>query len=507
MKKIVFYSMIVGLIMTALSITIYKVTILDFSLTPGSSKENWSVEAKVQFKAKGGPVKVSLFVPPVYEELVSLEENITRGEYTLFEEKLKYGKKVIWAARKDDEKRTFYYRLDLFKGAPKIKEELSTVEEDRFMPDNQKANLKSLVARTHRKSADAETFFLRLRQNLDENSGDVKSLKKYYKDKGGITGLIGDALEMEKIKYHFVQGLIKESAGKNQSLKSYIQVESDGQLLSFDFETGEKGLPENFMIWKYGDDPLLEVVGGENSKVTFTLLKESIPVGKVAELRYAFQKRGLAMFSLMALPLNQQHTFRLLLMIPIGALIMVIMRVLVGVTTSGTFMPILFALAFQQTSLLTGLILFAIVIAAGIWIRSLLTKLNLLLVPRIAACVIVVIFIMATVSILSHQLNIVAGQSVTFFPVIILAWTVERMFIHWEESGAAAALQKIGASLFVTTLIYIALQSDSIKHIMFYFPEQILTILAVIILLGSYTGFRLLELVRFSSFKEEKVND
>jgi len=227
-------------------------------------------------------------------------------------------------------------------------------------------------------------------------------------------------------------------------------------------------------------------------------------MAKVATLRSTEQNRGLASFSLMTLPLNQQHTFRLLLMIPVGALIMVIMRVLVGVTTSGTFMPILFALAFQQTSLLTGLVLFMIVVAVGIWIRSLLTNLNLLLVPRIAACVIVVIFIMASISILSHQFDIEAGRAVTFFPVIILAWTVERMFIHWEESGAAAALSKIGASLLVTTFIYIALQAESIQHIMFYFPEQILTILAVIILLGSYTGFRLLELVRFSAFKEGK---
>lgn len=506
MKNIVFYSLIVGLFIAALSITVYKVTVLDFALTPNSAKESWSVEAKVSFKADGGPVKASLFVPPVYQDLVTLDENITKGGYTLYEENLKYGKKVIWASRKDEGKNTFYYRLDLFKGAPEQQDDEVVQTEKRFVPEEQVINLQNLVKRAHLKSADSETFFLQLVEQIKNGSGDVKSLLKYYKGKGGVAKLIGDALEHEGIKFQFVQGLIKESSSKNQSLSSYIQIEIDGEMVSFNYETAERGLPENFIVWKYGRDPLLEVVGGRDSKVTFTLLKENIPMQKVAAFRSTRQRSGLASFSLMTLPLNQQYTFRLLLMIPIGALIMVIMRVLVGVTTSGTFMPILFALSFQQTSLMTGLILFAIVIGAGIWIRSFLTKLNLLLVPRIAACVIMVIFIMASISIFSHQLDIEAGQSVTFFPVIILAWTVERMFIHWEEAGAVAALKKIGASLFVTTLIYIALQSGSIQHIMFYFPEQILTILGVIILLGSYTGFRLLELVRFSSFKEE-AND
>lgn len=504
MKKIVFYSLVAGLVIIAVSMTVYKVAVLDFALTPNTAEESWSVEARVRFKAGGGPVKVSLYVPPVYQDFVSLDENITRGDYSLYEERLKYGKKVIWATRKDTGKRTFYYRLDLFKGAPERDESDSVEREERFMPEELSVNLNELVKAAHLKSADDETFLRQLIRLLKEDSGDVKLLKTFYRDKGGLPGLIGEALKREGVKYRFVQGLIKESDSKNQPLISFLQIGSGGRMVSFNYETGEKGLPDNFIAWKYGSDPLLEVIGGRDSNVTFTLLKENISMAKVATLRSTEQNRGLASFSLMTLPLNQQHTFRLLLMIPVGALIMVIMRVLVGVTTSGTFMPILFALAFQQTSLLTGLVLFMIVVAVGIWIRSLLTNLNLLLVPRIAACVIVVIFIMASISILSHQFDIEAGRAVTFFPVIILAWTVERMFIHWEESGAAAALSKIGASLLVTTFIYIALQAESIQHIMFYFPEQILTILAVIILLGSYTGFRLLELVRFSAFKEGK---
>ncbi len=61
-----------------------------------------------------------------------------------------------------------------------------------------------------------------------------------------------------------------------------------------------------------------------------------------------------------------------------AALVVVVMRLLVGVQTSGTFMPILIALAFIQTTLLVGLIIFLVLIGSGLWIRSYLSRLNLL---------------------------------------------------------------------------------------------------------------------------------
>ena len=44
-------------------------------------------------------------------------------------------------------------------------------------------------------------------------------------------------------------------------------------------------------------------------------------------------------FSIYSLPVAQQSTFKLLLLMPLGALVVVILRNLVGLRTSGTFMP------------------------------------------------------------------------------------------------------------------------------------------------------------------------
>ena len=67
--------------------------------------------------------------------------------------------------------------------------------------------------------------------------------------------------------------------------------------------------------------------------------------------------------SLYGLPIRTQAVYAVLLMVPIGALVMVIMRNLVGIDAFGTFMPVLIALAFRETQLLWGIVLFTMLLS------------------------------------------------------------------------------------------------------------------------------------------------
>ena len=87
----------------------------------------------------------------------------------------------------------------------------------------------------------------------------------------------------------------------------------------------------------------------------------------------------------------------LLLLLPLGAAVVVFMRVMIGLQTAGTFMPILISLAFLQTSLLPGLISFISVVGIGLALRSYLSRLNLLLVARIATLIVLVIFVISMI--------------------------------------------------------------------------------------------------------------
>ena len=76
------------------------------------------------------------------------------------------------------------------------------------------------------------------------------------------------------------------------------------------------------------------------------------------------------------------------------------------------------------------------------------------------------------------------------------------MSILWEEEGAKEVLLQGGGSLFAAVLIYLAMTNPSIQHITFNFIGSQFIVLAAILLMGNYTGYRLLELKRFKSLAE-----
>jgi hypothetical protein len=121
-------------------------------------------------------------------------------------------------------------------------------------------------------------------------------------------------------------------------------------------------------------------------------------------------------------------------------------------------------------------------------------------VARISAVLIFVVGIMIYVAILSYKLGFQNEITITFFPMIILAWTIERMSILWEEDGPKEVLIQGGGSLIVAVLAYFAMTNYTIGYLTYNFPETLLLVLSLIILIGRYSGYRLSELYRFASF-------
>jgi hypothetical protein len=212
-------------------------------------------------------------------------------------------------------------------------------------------------------------------------------------------------------------------------------------------------------------------------------------------------ERKLVEFSLFGLPLQSQSLFRTLLIVPLGVFVLVVLRNVVGFKSFGTFMPVLIALAFRQTGLAAGLVFFCIVLALGLAVRLYFERLKLLLVPRLAAVLIVVVIAIAVLSVFSSRIGLDVGLSIGLFPIVILTMTIERMTVTWEERGPAEALQQALGSLAVALVCYLLMQLSITEHLFFVFPELLLPLLAATLLLGRYTGFRLVELRRFRELR------
>ncbi len=167
----------------------------------------------------------------------------------------------------------------------------------------------------------------------------------------------------------------------------------------------------------------------------------------------------------------------------------------------GTFLPVLVAIAFRETTLLYGVFLFLLVVGSGLAVRMYLERLHLLLVPRLASVLIVVVLLMMAISILSYRLGIETGLSIALFPMVILTMVIERMSVVWEERGAADAMIDGAGTLFVAAIAYWVMGLPTVRHVVFVFPEVLLILLAITLLIGRYTGYRLSEIRRFRALK------
>jgi hypothetical protein len=317
-----------------------------------------------------------------------------------------------------------------------------------------------------------------------------------------LAELIADLLQSRGIPATTAFGLVLEDGRRRQRLRPLLHVWSDdrSEIFPITLSAGERRLP--LLVWQPSEGYIVEVTGGSGSDLSFSMLRSELTnYGQVSgALGEANDWLG---FSIHALPIEEQAMFKTILLLPIGALVVCILRILVGIRTSGTFMPVLIALAFIETSLLTGLIGFLLVVAVGLMIRSYMSHLNLLLVARISAVIITVITIISLFSVFSYRVGLTEGLKITFFPMIILSWTVERMSILWEEEGWHEVAVQGSGSLMTAVAAYLAMTNPWIRHLSFNFIGLQFVALALIMLVGSYSGYRLLELRRFSSFKED----
>jgi len=310
--------------------------------------------------------------------------------------------------------------------------------------------------------------------------------------------LITALLAHEKIVYRKVRGIFLEDAQKRRRPVALLQVKGEEGPALFSFKTGRITLPERFFVWYSGNGAMVTTKGITKARLRFSVSESKVAASALSKSEVLRQESDFLNFSLYLLPGSQQNAFKQLLLIPIGALVVVIFRILIGIRTMGTFMPVLFALAFIQTTLVSGLLMFFAILSSGLIVRSYLSRLQLLLVARISAVIIVVIAIMSVMSIVSFKLGINEVLKITFFPMIILSWTIERMSILWEEAGGREAMIQGGGSLVVAIAAFFAMDNSYIRHLTFTFPELLLLVLSLVILIGRYTGYRLSELIRFS---------
>jgi hypothetical protein len=460
---------------------------------PGTQETLWQVEAKIEFRAQGGPTQAIFTLPPAQSGFEVVSENAVSAGYGFAIEERRGQRRAHWSKRDAQGDETLYYKLELVQNGRDVPADPPPPLRPTYFDEPYQTAAATLLAAVLPRSADGLTLAQQLVREINVTPKDqnVSLLLDRYSLEAVFTALLGQA----NVPARSVQVLVLEDGRRRQSLINLVQVWQGDEWHLFNPLVGPVTETGNLLLWQASSPGVLEVQNATRSRVTFSIISQTRPA---LALAISEQERSSAGLSLYSLPIEEQSMFKLIMLLPIGALVVVILRVIVGLKTSGTFMPVLIALAFLQTELIPGVLNFILVVAIGLLIRSYLSSLNLLLVARIATLVIVVVAIMSIFSVLSYRIGLDEGLTITFFPMIILAWTIERMSILWEEDGPREVLIQGSGSLFVAVMAFLLMDLPITRHLAFNFPELHLVVLAVIMLLGRYTGYRLSELRRFA---------
>jgi len=331
------------------------------------------------------------------------------------------------------------------------------------------------------------------------NAQDLQAWSAFQNKQGRVTASLV-LLRAAGLTAQVVEGLPLAETVTNTTV-TWIEVWT-GQ----DWETlhPEKGevyrKPVPLLPLTTGGYPVTRTLHGEISEVRWSLNRQIINQWRMQFQRIMGSDRWLDRWSLFRLPEAFQRTFRILMLVPIGALMICLLRNIVGFPTFGIFLPVLMALAFRNTGLAYGLGIFWGVVLIGYVVRRWIDKLRLLLVPRLSVILTLVIVCITIFALIGNKLDLREFMAVGLLPFVILTMTIERFFVIIEEAGLREGLWTAAGSAGVAVVTFGILEIEPLQLTFFVYPELLLAVAAVQVLLGRYTGYRLLELFRFRRF-------
>ena len=493
------------LVALGISITAYQIFVLGIPVTEDETDDLWNIDAKVEFVASPRePVKLQMFVPPLNQEFVSLNESFISNNYGVSVNRVDGNRRVTWSARRASGKQTLYYRLVLTKrySGEQTKATGPIFRDSLPVEGAEKIAAEALLSPIRQHSADVETFIseaIKRVNNVEDDNvklllgGDASTANK-----ASVIELLLSIAHVPMERVHTIRLSVEQ-----QTPELWLRSFNGDRWLYFNPETGEQGLPKDRLVWWTGNDPLINLEGGRNPQITFTLNNSEMNAIRLAKLTDENTDADFLEYSLYGLPLQTQQTYQIMIMIPIGVLVILILRNLGGLQTLGTFTPVLIALAFRETQLGFGIVLFTIITALGLSLRSYLEHLKLQMLPRLSVVLTFVVVLIAAISLFSHKLGLERGLSVALFPMVILTMTIERLSITWEERGGGHAFKVAVGTIIAATLAYLLMSLEQLTYFIFTFPAVLLIMVGFMLAMGRYRGYRLTELFRFKAFLKD----
>jgi hypothetical protein len=258
-------------------------------------------------------------------------------------------------------------------------------------------------------------------------------------------------------------------------------------------------VPATYLVFALGDVPMVR--GRNVRELDYAFLVEHVAAAaEPAAAAFSPLRQVLTRLSLYALPPPEQRLVEFLLLLPIAALIVCFYRNVIGLGSFGTFAPALLGLAFRDLHSLPGILVFISIVLLGWLMRRVLDYYHLLQVPRMAFMLSLVVLVLISAIVVANFHDLPATKYISLFPMVILTGMIERFWTLETEDGTSSSFRTLLGTVLIAASISLFLSLHAVVRHMFRYPETLGLIMAVQLLIGRYTGYRLLELFRFRDF-------
>ena len=497
----------VGLFLAAFSLVGYRIIRLGYPVIPAAPVKAWEVSLETHVPPNQSNARVKIAIPYSHEGQLVVEERIVSGPLNFSMVREGTNEVGIWSGYTGAEEAVIRYTATIL---------LRSRRETTITPPKLDAypaevtGAEQALAKRFVEQWARLTPLARLRAIAAEVAGAPQETRTHdpeqpvwpllVKNHGPVKAML-TLLHAAGLPARVAEGLFLAESVMAAPAR-WIEAWTGREWERLQPETGHiYPASVSFLVLTLGAAPSASVSLPETLDTRWALSKQIISQWRMQFERVQRSARLLDRWSLFSLPPQFQETFRILLLVPIGALMICVLRNIIGFPTFGIFMPVLMALAFRNTGLAYGLCIFGGVLLLGYGVRRWLDRLRLLLVPRLSVMVTLVICCFALFALVGSKLGLRELMAVGLLPFVILTMTIERFFITVEESGGREALKMALGSAAVAAITHEIIHFEGLQLTFFVYPELLLAVAAFQILVGRYTGYRLSEYLRFRTFR------
>lgn len=199
-----------------------------------------------------------------------------------------------------------------------------------------------------------------------------------------------------------------------------------------------------------------------------------------------------------------QDTIFLLLILPVVATIISFGRQVIGVKAFGIYVPSIMTLSFVVTGIRYGVLAFLLLLAAATVARIAARRLRILYLPRMAIVLTAVSFTIFGALVAAATLDVNVVLSISIFPILVMIILTEKFVEVQIEQGNRQAIVLTTETLALAIISYFIVTSEQFSTFILGYPEVVLLTVAINIVLGRFSGLRVVEYFRFRKLLKAK---